>query len=160
MKFDLVAPCAQCPFRSDRAPFITADRAEEICESITADQAPFPCHKTVTYSDDDGERIRSRDEQHCAGASIMLERMERPNQHMRVAERLGLYDRHKLKMKSPVFSTPREMIAHHENGRLGKRVASKPARPDRALPASAASRREGSPTVKALSTVPRRRRKS
>lgn len=44
-----------------------------------------------------------KNEQHCAGAMIILERLERPNQMMRICERLGLYDRRKLKMDAPVF---------------------------------------------------------
>ena len=41
--------------------------------------------------------------QHCSGALIVLEKLEQPNQMIRISERLGLYDRRKLNMKAPVF---------------------------------------------------------
>lgn len=39
---------------------------------------------------------------HCAGALIFLEKRNRPNQMMRIAERTGSYDRRTLDMKAPV----------------------------------------------------------
>lgn len=39
---------------------------------------------------------------HCAGALIFLEKRYRPNQLMRISERLGMYDRTKLDMKAKV----------------------------------------------------------
>lgn len=118
MKYDLVAPCGQCPFRYDIKGFLTPDRAEEILESITDLQQTFPCHKTVEYGEDDDSdfHIPSADEQHCAGAMIFLEKQNMPNQMMRIAERLGLYDRTKLHMESPVFDEDYEMVEHMERG--------------------------------------------
>jgi hypothetical protein len=43
----------------------------------------------------------------------MLERLDRPNQMMRIAERLRYYDRTKLRMDSPVFESPAAMIEHY-----------------------------------------------
>ena len=107
MKYDLVRPCKDRPFRSDIPGYLTVGRVTEIIESITTRQGTFSCHKTNDF--DDGEAIETKDSQHCAGAMIFLEQFGRPNQMMRIAERLGLYDRTKLDMKSPVFTTVNEM---------------------------------------------------
>ena len=56
--------------------------------------------------------------EHCAGALIFLEAQEQPNQMMRIAERLGLYDRRKLDMESPVFDDA-DAMADHLRDQLG-----------------------------------------
>lgn len=79
---------------------------DEIQESlITAD---FPCHKT-TAEGDEGEVVVPETAQHCAGALILLEKIEEPSQMMRICERIGLYDRRKLKMDAPMFDSWDEM---------------------------------------------------
>lgn len=108
MKFDLIRPCKECPFRTDVIAYLSAYRAREICRAITKEQQTFICHKTTTY-DDDGELIQSAFGQHCAGALIFLERRNRPNQMMRIAERIGIYDRTKLDMTAPVYETAAAM---------------------------------------------------
>jgi hypothetical protein len=112
MKFNLVRPCRDCPFRTDVKPYLSAARAREIVDSITLQQATFACHKTVDYSDpeDDEPRAPKAEEQHCAGATILLERLDRPNQMMRISERLGLYNRRKLDMDAPVYRTPTAFV--------------------------------------------------
>jgi hypothetical protein len=76
----------------------------------------FSCHKTVTH-DDEGEPIKRDDELHCAGAAIVLEKMNRPNQMMRICERLGEYDRRKFKMDAPVFGSLDEFVKAQPSGR-------------------------------------------
>jgi hypothetical protein len=110
MKFELRTPCPKCPFRRDVKPYLRRDRAQEIADSLTRQQQTFPCHLTVEYGDD-GEEIYGTHEQHCAGALIILEAMNRPNQMMRIAERMGVYDRRKLATDAPVFRTMREFVA-------------------------------------------------
>jgi hypothetical protein len=102
-QYAMTSPCPQCPFRSDIPPFLTAARVREIDQSLV--RGEFPCHKTVEY-DDDGEPIRHvTNESHCAGALILLEKIGRPSQMMRIAGRLGMYDRRKLNMAAPVFES-------------------------------------------------------
>lgn len=109
MNYDLVRPCDNCPFRVDCLEgWLGEERAEEIIDAITAKQATFACHKTT-----EAGGKRGGQEQHCAGAMIMLEKLEQPNQMMRIMERLGGYDRTKLDMDAPVFDDPEEFIAHH-----------------------------------------------
>jgi hypothetical protein len=122
MKFELVRPCKDCPFRSDITFYLTPKRVREILDSITTRQQTFSCHKTNSF-EDDGEIVETKDSQHCAGAMILLERINRPNQMMRIAERLRIYDRAKLEMESPVFRTPAAMIKHFDalNGRKRKK---------------------------------------
>ena len=118
MKFTMRAPCAKCPFRTDIRPFLTPGRAREIATALTALDQTFQCHETVDYdraTDEDGDvcpaaAARSPKAQHCAGAMIMLEHMERPNQMMRICERIGEYDRTKLDMAAPVFTTAAAFI--------------------------------------------------
>lgn len=112
MKFTLTKPCKDCPFRTDNGFILNTSRVRDICTAITVQQHSFTCHKTIEH-DEDGEPIRGGDEIHCAGALIMLERMNQPNQMMRIAERCGFYDRTKLDMKAPVFKHTAHMIREY-----------------------------------------------
>ena len=106
MDFSLTKPCKNCPFNTDtQKGWLGRNRATEIAASLVRDQKSFPCHKT-THGNIDKE-------QHCAGAMIMLEKFDRPNQMMRIMEQLGLYDRTKLDMDADVFDTPSEFIERH-----------------------------------------------
>ena len=110
MKFDLRKPCDNCPFRTDVPVYLRLGRVEEITDVLVSG-GTFACHKTTESDPDDtGERYETPDSQHCAGALIMLERLERPNQMMRIMERLRLYDRRKLDMDAPVYSSSDDMI--------------------------------------------------
>jgi len=107
MNFKMTQPCAHCPFRKDIRPYLTRGKVREIERSLV--HACFPCHET-TQHDDDGAYLKTEEETHCAGALILLEKLERPSQMMRIAERLHLYDRRKLNMKAPVFRSFKAMI--------------------------------------------------
>lgn len=83
-------PCDNCPFRMDINFGLTDDRTREIYDSLHAGFS-FPCHKTVEYDDEDGEgRVTSRARM-CAGAANLLIAIDRPNQLMQVAKRLGYW---------------------------------------------------------------------
>ena len=83
-RYRLTKPCDNCPFRSDVRTYIRPASVDEIEVSLVHDQ--FSCHKTVVdYTE---PRDRSG-EVHCAGALILLEKIARPSQMMRIAERLG-----------------------------------------------------------------------
>lgn len=70
----------------------------------------FACHKTVFYNDDHSEGLQTQDTQHCAGALIVLMKIEMPNQLMRIAGRLRVFDAEKLAMDAPVFDTIEDFI--------------------------------------------------
>lgn len=91
MKLELKQPCKDCPFikGSSTNTTLREGRIDGIVEDIRNDLS-FTCHKTLDKAD--------QDQQHCAGALIFLEKEDNPNQLMRVAERLGMYDRTKLNM--------------------------------------------------------------
>ncbi|WP_103109486.1 hypothetical protein [Brevibacillus reuszeri] len=95
MKFDLYKPCKDCPFIKGSATNITLaeGRLDEIKRDIENDMS-FICHKSLS--------LPKNEQQHCAGALIYLERQDNPNQMMRIAERLGVYDRFKLKMDADI----------------------------------------------------------
>lgn len=122
MKYDLMTPCANCPFRHDlkSGPFIASER----CEEILMSNAEFACHKTLDYDGDEtdeegfSEAAELPTTQHCAGVLIILEREERPHQMMRIMERLGGYDRSKLNMDAPVYDSIEEAISVHEEAEV------------------------------------------
>lgn len=115
MKYTLKQPCENCPFRPDSMKgWLGEERAEQIITSLTEQGQTFSCHKTNQFDDDTGEACQEG--QHCAGALILLEKLEQPNQMMRIAERLGMYDRTKLDMEAPVFDEPEDFIEHHTKG--------------------------------------------
>jgi len=103
--YGLTAPCSNCPFRTDIPPFLRPGRVAEIRRGLV--RGEFPCHKTVRY--EDGEPADTSSAAHCAGALILLEKIDKPSQMMRISERLGLYDREKLDMQAPVFASFEEM---------------------------------------------------
>lgn len=107
--FSLTKPCVDCPFLRSRKFPLRRARVAELLAALTKRDQTFSCHKTVTH-DDDGEPLRSASELHCAGALILLEKLNRPNQMMRISERIGSYDRGKLDMAADVFDTPAEML--------------------------------------------------
>ncbi len=116
MNFDLRKPCKSCPFRTDVKPFINAERAAEIGDAITTQQQTFACHQHTQFDqDDEGEEfnVPHGGDQHCAGALILLEKLGKPNQMMRIAERLRMYDHTRLKMDSPVYPSVRAMVSAH-----------------------------------------------
>ena len=113
MHFSMTKPCHNCPFREDVTFYLDPRRARDILHAILEEDQTFTCHNTLdcTQEDGEGDALATGHEQHCAGALILAERLERPNQMMRIAERLGLYHRHKLDMDAPVFTTPKAMLA-------------------------------------------------
>lgn len=118
MRFNLHAPCAQCPFRTDcRRGWLGRRRAAEIAHAVGREGKTFACHKTVDY-----DAARTGDESHCAGAAILQEKIElRPGRSvhegrgamLQVAGRLGLYDPAALDLAAPVFETFGEFVSHH-----------------------------------------------
>lgn len=108
MNFNLKKPCADCPFRTDKPHqkgWLGRERAQEIADAITQLDGTFTCHKTLQQP--------QALQQHCAGAMIMLEHLEQPNQMMRIAERLGLYDHTQLNMTAPTHSTVEDFVDFH-----------------------------------------------
>lgn len=116
MNFNMITPCPDCPFRNDRPGFLHPLRAQHIIRDLTTRQQTFACHKTtVSVQDGEGhsEPLHGPKTQHCAGATILLEKIGRPNQMMRWMGRLGGYDPETLDMAAPVFDTPAQFINAH-----------------------------------------------
>lgn len=89
MRFDLKRPCKDCPFLcgSSTNMSLSESRMNEIKEGLLNDSS-FTCHKTLD--------LPRNKQQHCAGAMIFLERLNKPNQMMRIAERLRMYNHREL----------------------------------------------------------------
>lgn len=112
MNYNLKKPCKHCPFRTDcRKGWLGESRADEIADSLERQQS-FPCHETTEFYED-GEAVQTPEEEHCAGAMILLQSLGIPNQMMRIAHRLGIFNPDELDMQSPVFETMEDFIDHH-----------------------------------------------
>jgi len=110
MKFDLVRPCAHCPFRSDRPFGLRRARCEEIAAGLFERDQTFICHET---SND------PRNWQHCAGALILHEKLGQPNWRIRFAEFLGLFDPGRLHLDAPVFDNVADFVRIASGGPAG-----------------------------------------
>jgi hypothetical protein len=125
MDYALKRPCANCPFRHDIPPFLRSDRAEDILATLDSG-GTFACHKTVEYADDDdGDTIsvNEQDQQHCAGALILMEHQHdgrgdgpgcHKNQMARFASRFSGFNPNELDMEAPVFVSYDAMIEAQE----------------------------------------------
>lgn len=116
MSFKLRRPCQHCPFRTDVPGYLRAERAAEIARSL-AEGAIFPCHETTVEVEeedgDGGDLVAGPDSQFCAGALLCMEKMGTPNQAMRTAERLSLYEHGRLDRRSPVVESLVAFVDHH-----------------------------------------------
>ncbi len=106
-------PCDACPFCPGRFLGLRRGRVIEIVEGLRSGSS-FPCHKTVEH-DDEGDPSLVLGGAFCAGAMIMLEKAQDPEQQphnhaLRMAERLRLYDHTKLDLTAPVFASFDDMI--------------------------------------------------
>ena len=100
MKFDLVRPCAHCPFRSDRPFGLRRGRCEEIADALYRRDLTFSCHETM----------KQPATSHCAGALILHEKLGRPNWRIRFAHQLGLFAPSRLHLDAPVVDSVAEFI--------------------------------------------------
>lgn len=94
MKYTMTTPCKDCPFTMSKKQF-SDRRLKEFASGS------FPCHKTAELNEESGYEATNKSV-HCAGALIYLEKRNAPNQMMRIAERLGMYDMRKLDMNAEV----------------------------------------------------------
>lgn len=102
--YALRTPCAKCPFRSDVEPYLAFERAQEIAVNLR-DSGVFHCHKTTDLDNQDPESdeyVASGREQQCAGATILQEHDGQIGQMLRIAERIGVYDRERMDLDAPV----------------------------------------------------------
>lgn len=107
--FERVKPCKTCPFLTggEGLRHLGTDRAAEIVHSVRDRQETFTCH-------DDLPKPESK-RQHCVGVMLMLEKINRPNQMMRICERMGMYDRTKLVGADSVFDDFDDWIESQED---------------------------------------------
>jgi hypothetical protein len=77
----------------------------------------FPCHKTTKH-DDEGDTFHTQGEVHCAGALLFMEKVnEGATQTVRIAERLGMYDKSKLTGADTVYDSVSKMVRGHGGNR-------------------------------------------
>lgn len=98
MQYNLTKPCDECPF--------LAGSGFKFGRLLEFASGEFPCHKACKVNEETGTFVpRSDKTPHCAGALIMLEKLNQPHQMMRICERIGLYDRSKLDMSAKVITS-------------------------------------------------------
>lgn len=111
MNYGMKTPCDNCPFRKEGGIRLHPRRAKEIA---TGD-GEFPCHKTTVEdtASEDGGLVATDNSAFCAGFLIFREKLDHPNQMMRVCERLGMYDARALMENNPavpeVFDSMEEL---------------------------------------------------
>lgn len=114
MNYDVTTPCNNCPFRRKGGVRLRQERVEEIAEGMLDRRGRMlVCHKTtvdVENEDGEGERTETPESSYCAGALIFAEKNRNATQLMRIAERLGMYDRTKLRGHDDVFDDMDEML--------------------------------------------------
>lgn len=96
-RYRLTTPCTSCPFRADKPFPLKYLRAKDIVNGLRQG-SEFNCHKTT-------EETGNGKPTFCAGALIVLEKTEGPNQLMRIAESLDLYKPGTLDKRAPVYDS-------------------------------------------------------
>lgn len=116
--FALRRPCRNCPFRTDHAPFISAERAQEIANDLHRGDI-FYCHKTIDYTTDQEPDLGAA--RRCAGAAAVLRNEgSAPCQSEQIATRLGLAIS-ELDDDQPVYDSLDEWVdAHNLSARIGQ----------------------------------------
>lgn len=103
MKYNMTTPCDACPYLKKNAHGFPLRRLYELIG-----EGEFHCHKTGEltedgdYLEEGGDYVPNEKSSACAGALIFLEKRGKPNQMMRIAGRLGMYDHTKLDMKAKI----------------------------------------------------------
>lgn len=114
-RYRMKAPCESCPFRVSVKPYLTPGRALEIAESILQG-ADFPCHKTTRETDPDEDGGGDLEDwpgaKVCAGSMGTQENEGRPNQMLRIAGRIGLYEPGRIDT-SDLYPSLREWVASY-----------------------------------------------
>lgn len=116
--FKLKTPCADCPFRTD-APQHEGVAADLMKYANSIDDGHFihSCHKTDSRADDaeagSFARATSVGVQHCAGALIMLEKMDKRQVPAWIAYAKKKFKPEELDMKAAVFSSIAQLVIHY-----------------------------------------------
>ena len=111
MKFNLIRPCENCPFRSDKLFPLHSERAKEIAKHLLENDGSFSCHKTIDYGhydefEETPDSLRDLDnESFCAGALIILAKEGSPNRIPRIAAFFEEFEPSKLDMDSSVYDS-------------------------------------------------------
>ena len=112
MRFDLVRPCGDCPFRRDMPCDLGEENAAAIILAMFGRGDAFACHKTVEYANagiyEGG--ICTENSQHCAGALILAEKAQERGIMAQEALRQGKFDPARLDMTAAVVSNAAEFL--------------------------------------------------
>lgn len=108
--YALNKPCDNCPFLCDEDKAISlapGRRDGIIADLLSGETTGFSCHKTVYHpktggrwevtEDGEGKYIPSNNEQQCAGAMAVLEKLGKQTDLMQIMGRLGVYPAEKYR---------------------------------------------------------------
>ncbi len=112
MRFDLVRPCGDCPFRTDTPCDLGEEDANTIILAMFGRGDAFACHKTVEYANPGSYEggICTESSQHCAGALILAEKAQERGLMAEAALRQGKFDPDRLDMTAPVVASAAEFL--------------------------------------------------
>jgi hypothetical protein len=113
MQFKVKIPCAECPFRKNIRPFLTAGRAAQIAGDLSDDHHWFACHHTT------GPAIKTENQSQCAGSMGVLWKMHRPNIAMRLAIHFKLITLTELNRiaRHKIYPSLSAFVRAHRNAR-------------------------------------------
>lgn len=97
-------PCETCPFRTDRDVHLNPGIAREMADNLKGGGSQ-PCWETVEDWDENGVPVYSENEEHCAGALIVLERAYQKTAWMKWSAKIGRYDKSQLDMDAPTYTS-------------------------------------------------------
>jgi hypothetical protein len=108
MNFNVLTPCANCPFRREGFLPLRAGRVQDIAaEQLKPEGKTFACHKTTQG------RRGSAGHSHCAGALLFQKNNKHETQLVQIAQRLGMLNTSRLSDPAAVFTSLPEMVQAH-----------------------------------------------
>ena len=113
MQFSMTSPCVDCPWRKDIDFYLHPARVAEILTAIFQRNETFTCHHTISGKQTRKGYSPGINDQHCAGALILIEREGIGHSMAQIAERFGLYDPGKLQMDAPVFANVEAVLERY-----------------------------------------------
>ncbi len=114
----MTSPCSDCPFLKKGGIRLRTARVRELVKN----EGDFPCHKTVKRNGD-GEWVKQHTASVCGGSLIFMDKIDQPNQMMRIAQQLGIYDPKQSKNRDLVFDSVAEMLSTCDDAKTQQRPA-------------------------------------
>lgn len=113
ISYNLKSPCSDCPFTKSAKHHIgVAKDLVKLSKSLESKSFGHTCHKTDERSDGYVEGHKGPME-HCAGAMIMLKKMNHEQPNLMLEVRRGNLDPDQYEMEDDVFDSFDDMKLHY-----------------------------------------------